>query len=61
MGSQVTRSRDERALYYATMLRKNAREGFYGRITIFYENGFVTHAENTERTKPPIDMPKRED
>ena len=39
---------------------KAANDGAYGSIKVYFENGFITHVENMQRKKPPIDIQKAE-
>lgn len=57
MGIEVE-ARDSRGDWAAKNIKKHAREGFYGHIKIFFENGFITHSETTAREKAPVDMMK---
>lgn len=57
MGIEVEVRRD-RADWAAKNIKQKAAEGFYGHIKVFFENGFITHSETTERQKAPVDMLK---
>jgi hypothetical protein len=59
MGTEV-KSRRDRAMWAVADVIKKASPGFYGSFKIYYENGFVTHVEGTERQKAPVDMQKTE-
>ena len=57
MGIEVE-VRSQRGDWAAKNIKQHAREGFYGHIKVFFENGFVTHSETTERQTAPVDMQK---
>lgn len=58
MGIEIDDMRGSRADWAGKNIKKRSSEGFYGHIKVFFENGFVTHTETTERQKAPVDMPK---
>ena len=38
------------------LLNKRCEDKFYGSVTVYYQNGVVTHVDTKTTEKPPVDL-----